>query len=45
MRGIGIPIAITKIGAEAILKPNGNRNRVINNRCEWTLSTKSLKIV
>ena len=41
MRGLGIAVG----GAQAILKPNGNRNRVINSKCEWTFSTKSLKIV
>ena len=41
MRGLGIAVG----GAQAILSPNGNRNRVINSKCEWTFSTKSLKIV
>ena len=34
-----IEITITKMGAQPILEPNGNRNpnRVIRLTCEWTL--------
>ena len=35
---IGIAIAIAKMGPQPILEPNGNGNRVINFRCEWTLT-------
>ena len=34
---IEITIAIAKMGAQPILIPNGNRNRAINLRSEWTI--------
>ena len=37
MEGIGIAISIAKIDAQPTRETNGNRNRVINLRCEWTL--------
>ena len=32
-----IEIVIAKMGAQPILEHNGNRNRSLNRRCEWTL--------
>ena len=34
---IRIAITIAKMSAQPILELNGNRNRVINYSCEWTL--------
>ena len=31
-----IEIVITKMGTQPILEHNGNRNRILNRRCEWT---------
>ena len=33
----GIRIAIAKMGAQPIPERNGNRNRILNRICEWTL--------
>ena len=36
---------IAKMDAQSILESNGNRNGVINRRCEWTIKVKNPDIL